>query len=555
MKTTFLSTKYFSILICLFLTSEVFSEKTFEDQMNLWARSEFENPLGGIKETPTTTAAPQSVRLSLKDAIMYVLQNNVNVKNAVYDLAKADTPFLQNQSKYVWILNSQASILETRLPFNFNNFFSGTKIQNNRYSVGVDKRFKTGTNIDIDLSYTRFDSNALENQTTTPAQFSFLGIPPLYTGNLGLTLSQELYKYSFGKNEDNLQKILQLNVSLKEKQLVNVLSNLVASILVQYWSLSIQRGAIATFEELLKNTKEIRDLTIRKQSLGLSDAFEINQWNASIYRITNQLENAKQDKIVAERDLSRILGVDVNSSIESVTDLEEKMPSRFSLQKDIAFANQNRIDLLSTKNLIEIGKYSLENAQMEERPSVTAKVTYNTLSQSLLSSQAAFAYMEPRNWIGPNAQQVFAELRVTYPLGDPGIQGGIRDAKLNLESLNAEETRLKLEIKDSLTTLYQTLKANEESLQDAQKARNELKKYYQGLLSRFKQGSYNANDLKRALDSLVQSELSVVQAKINLNINIIRYDIAMNGLFAKYNIDVYQILNTALTKGKENMLQ
>src|SRR5690606_12251081 len=145
--------------------------------------------------------------------------------------------------------------------------------------------------------------------------FSILAVPPLYTGGLSFTLSQELLKYSFGQSEENTRKILRNQTKLKRDEMINVLTQLVVSVLIDYWSLSIYDSQVTTYENLLKNTREIRSLTVRKRGLGLSENFVVNQWNAVLSQTESILEKAKIERLEKERDLVRILNVDTNSSI------------------------------------------------------------------------------------------------------------------------------------------------------------------------------------------------------------------------------------------------
>ena len=85
------------------------------------------------------------LRLSLKDAVKRVIETNATVQNAKFEILKADTPIYKNESKFKWILIAEATKSETKLPFNFNNFFSGTKLQTDKLSAGVEKQFSTGT--------------------------------------------------------------------------------------------------------------------------------------------------------------------------------------------------------------------------------------------------------------------------------------------------------------------------------------------------------------------------------------------------------------------------
>lgn len=84
------------------------------------------------------------LRLTLKDAVKRVIDTNATVQNAKFEILKADTPIYKNESKFKWILVAEAVKSETKLPFNLNNFFSGTKLQTDKLSAGIENNFLQG---------------------------------------------------------------------------------------------------------------------------------------------------------------------------------------------------------------------------------------------------------------------------------------------------------------------------------------------------------------------------------------------------------------------------
>jgi len=234
--------------------------------------------------------------LSLKDVVKYSLENSREVLKARLELAKADTDLMKFEGKYTYRALAGADIQQNRFPFNQNNIFSGTRTQTNNYNAGIEKLFITGTYFKLDVKSTRFDSNAFENQFRTPAGFGALGIPPLYTDTLSLTLAQDLLRNSFGYQERNTEKILKNLTENRREQAEEQIASQVVSSLVDYWNFTVKENSYETFEQLLKNTKTVRDLTIRKQTLGLSESFETNQWNALLAQVEGQMAQAAAER-------------------------------------------------------------------------------------------------------------------------------------------------------------------------------------------------------------------------------------------------------------------
>lgn len=320
-------------------------------------------------------------------------------------------------------------------------------------------------------------------------------------------------------------------------------------ILVDYWSLSIVDSRIATYEKVSKNTEEIRRLTLRKTGLGLSEGFEVNQWNQAYLKTQSLLEKAKVDRIEAERNLIRILNVDTASSIEGVTDLSETLPTGINLKNDKEYALSHRTDYLILKREREIAKLALKTALAEDDPSLLATVSYSSIGQNFLSPQENFIARQ-RGVTSFLYPQINAELKMSYPLWDLGIKAGIRDAETNLKVNELKIQNLEQEIEQEIEIRHEALIASHALLKDLLKTKRETEIFYNGLMERFKQGRYTAVNVKNALDSLANTELAVTQAKINFNINLVRYELAKNSLFEKYGLDLYSILEEVEKRAK-----
>ncbi|TGL37329.1 TolC family protein [Leptospira perdikensis] len=492
---------------------------------------------------------PKKLRLSISQAIEQVIENNTIVQNAKLEIVKADSPEWKNESKYTWKALASIQSSKQLFPSNRNNIFAGTIRSQDKISAGIEKQFRTGTYFKTEISTIRYDVNAFEDPSAQSGFGSLLAAPPMYTGAVSATLSQELLKYGFGKNEEDKEKLLKNQTLLVRENYINILTQLVVKILVDYWSLSIVDSRIATYEKVSKNTEEIRRLTLRKTGLGLSEGFEVNQWNQAYLRTQSLLEKAKVDRIEAERNLVRILNVDTGSSIEGITDLSETLPTGINLKADKEYALSRRTDYLILKREREIAKLALSTALAEDDPSLLATFSYSSIGQNFISPQDNFIARQ-RGITSFNHPQILAELKMSYPLWDLGIKAGIRDAETNLKVNEMKIQNLEQEISQEIDNRHEALESSHALLKDLLKTRKETEIFYNGLMERFRQGRYTAVNVKNALDSLANVELAVTQAKINFNINLVRYELAKNSLFEKYGLDLYSILEEVEKRAK-----
>lgn len=512
------------------------SENGNEDLANSSVETSGYNESKLRSSSPSPTSIGKTTKLKLDEAINRALENNPNILRKKLDLAKADTDEQKNQGRYAWRAVADASIDQQKLPFNQNNLFSGTKQQTNTYNAGIEKLFSTGTYFKVNVNTKRFDSNAFEDQFRTPAGFGGLGIGPLYTSSINLTIAQDLLKNAFGYKERKTEQILENNTLILKDQLEQELSQLIVESLVDYWDYSVKDNSVETYEQLLENTKNIRNLTIRKRSLGLSEGFEVNQWNALYAQAESQLQKAIVDRDEAQRKLVRTLALDPNTKFNEVTPLVDTLPSKVNYDSDLAYAYKHRADFRNMARKKENSELGLKIAKSDALPTLKVSGTLGYQGQNLISTGENFS--DKNNGITSQKFPVRqGAVDFSYPLNDKGVEAGIRDAEITKRQALLEESDLVKAVADDVKTRIDLLKSSYKIYENARVTEEESKKYYNGVVRSFQQGRFNAVAVKNALDSLVQDQLSLIRAKVDYNINLHRYYVAKNSLFEEYKID------------------
>jgi len=502
---------------------------------------------GDIANKPSITndQTVKETNLKLDEAINRALENNPNILRKKLDLAKADTNQQKNQGKYAWRAVADASIDQQKLPFNQNNIFSGTKQQTNTYNAGIEKLFSTGTYFKVNVNTKRFDSNAFEDQFRTPSGFGALGIGPLYTSSVSVTIAQDLLKNAFGYKERKTEQILENNTLILQDQLEQELSQLIVESLVDYWDYSVKDNSVETYEQLLENTKNIRNLTIRKRSLGLSEGFEVNQWNALYAQAESQLQKAVVDRDEAQRKLIRTLALDSNTKFNEITPLVETLPSKLNYDSDLAYAYKHRADFRNMARKKENSELALKIANSDALPTLKVSGSIGYQGQNLVSSKENFS--DKGNGISSYKYPIRqGSVDFSYPLNDKGVEAGIRDAEIQKRQALLEESDLVKAVADDIKTRIDLLKSSYKIYENAKVTEGESKKYYNGVVRSFQQGRFNAVAVKNALDSLVQDQLSLIRAKVDYNINLHRYYVAKNSLFDEYKIDKEKLVPSNL---------
>ena len=478
-------------------------------------------------------------RLTMEETIHLVLENNTMARVQRLEILKSDTELLKDESKYAPILGmgyQGSEKKDKQLP---STAFSGTKTNIDRYYANISKLFSSGTYFQVEVSDTRYDSNAGESLTAQMSSSfaSSLAQPPLHTGALTVALRQELLKNTFGYNQRRMNEVARNNSLIKRQEVTYQLSQLVVQAMIDYWLLAIAEENMKTSQVLLDNSKNIRNITIRKQGIGLAEAFEINQWDAIVANSESRKSSAILDRDSKKRNLLRTLNLAPSTEISGETELIETIPKDIDLQKDIKVALETRPEYKNLKLQKENAEKIHELAKNNLLPSVSVAGKYSSRGYG---RHANTAYNEVPDRVYPESS---VEFKVEYPLGDEGAKADSRNAEIVLRQISIQENEMRRRIEDDVRESMDRISSSHLALVKSKEALTHTENFYKGLLMRYTQGRFTAETVKNALDALVQARLGYMQAKINFNISLVRYDLARNKIFEKNHVDMDKVLD------------
>lgn len=475
--------------------------------------------------------------LSLEEAVKLVLKENVELKRQQLEVLKADTQLLKDESKYAPVLGLKYQGVEQTSKPTGSAIFQGTKLYNDTIAASISKLFASGTYFQVEISKNRFDSNAGEGPQYQGTILAQLADPPLHTGALKLVLRQELVKNAFGYSQRRLNQIARNASAMQRAQLVYSLSQLIVKTMIDYWSLAIAEENLDTAQVLLRNTRNIRTITYRKQRLGLAEPFEVNQWNALVAGAESRVAQATLERDVARRNILRTMNLDPELEITGATELLDKIPDNVDPEKDLDLAYNTRPDIKNLKLQKEIARMQLELTENARLPSVTIGGSL-THSDKARNPDASFHDVPSGKY-----HEYAVEFKVEYPLWDKGLKADERNARVSIRQLTIQERELHRKIRDEIREGQERLKVGFENLKRAEQTEAQTRAFYYGLLRRYRQGRFTAVAVKNALDALAQTRQALMQAKINFNISVVRYDLTRNAIFRNFNIDIDDTLS------------
>ncbi len=475
-------------------------------------------------------------KLTLEEVIRLVVNQSNTVKLQKLELIKSDTELKKEESKYAPIIGFKFQSYERidkQLP---QSIFQGTKINQDTYTLSIEKLFESGTFFRVEGSDTRFDSNSGESSLALTNPFlQQLRQPPLHTGTIKILFQQDLLKNAFGYSQKRLEEIARKKSLIQKEQLEFQLTGLIVKTIIDYWNLSIADLEVRSARGLLNNINTIRNITNQKLQFGLAEPFELNQWNALYNQAEIALNFAELNKETQTKELLRTLNLDSTLEITGSTELEKELPKDIDLESDIEFALKTRSDYKAILHTYEIARMTKELASNNLLPTVRIGGQYATRDFGRYTSSAW-----DKIYTGKYPEKAI-EFSVQYPIWDEGAKVDLRNAEITLQQIEIQKTEMERKIKDEIEIGYKQIQTAYNSLQKSLNAYNQTYNFYVGIINGYRKGRFNATAVKNALDALIQAEKGYNQSLINYNIVLVRYDLLRNKIFDKFKISTEKV--------------
>lgn len=186
-----------------------------------------------------------------------------------------------------------------------------------RFSVSVDKRFSTGTQVGLETNL---------NRSTTNSSFALLN--PDFSTRLGFSVRQPLLS-GFGEAV-NLAPVARARIGIRRSRLQvrREVLDLIAQVEIAYWNLAAARQRQDLFLSNLELAKSLLEENIARERVGLATRLDVLQAEASLAARSEEVILAQQAADNAEDALKSVLGIladgpDLPIAVES---LPENLP-------------------------------------------------------------------------------------------------------------------------------------------------------------------------------------------------------------------------------------
>jgi outer membrane protein TolC len=485
--------------------------------------------------------------LSLEQAIDIVIKQNLTLQSAKYDIAMSDTAYEKAQKKYATNLNLEGGYMQQESPPTKTSAMIGTKQWQYDAGISLSKIFSTGTTISAGVKEVFSDGNDKQingqyvytNPSTGNLAYrtytQYAADPAYHKPVFFASIQQEILKNAFGVSDRRQNKMLENQTEIQRTALINMLSGLVVNTLVDYWNITIQKSAMETAQAALESNTRVRGIIMRNAGYGLSEQYELNQYNSLVASSQANLEAAKQRYREAVRKLLRTIDMPQETEVSGVTDLIDDLPA-IDPEASLKTGFAKRVDYKNAILTLDNAKTDLALQENNALPSLTLSLGVTTQGQDTNINEAfnQAATAEYPAWQ--------ARAKMSYPLDDSDIKASVRNAYMKQKQAELSLKSLKLEIRDDILNRMEQVSSQHQMLVNSRTAGKEADLYYRNVLKRFEQGKVTSVTMKLATDAMVQSRYQALNSLVQYNVSLLLFDLSKNEVFDRYHINVEKYL-------------
>lgn len=383
--------------------------------------------------------------------------------------------------------------------------FGVTESKMTQYSLGLNKKFSTGTIVGL-------SANAYEFQNpgaTLPPGYS---LPPgLYlekygTGSLGLDISQSLWRDFFG-NATRLRWERENNVAASQKgQLDLQKRQLLIGAETAYWNFVYEQEELKLRQASLERAKKIEAWTSRRVNDGISDRADLLQTQALVAQRQLQLLATQNDLLTAQKAVRDYLEL---ADAEATPELKGDISARRSLSQVVGGARGKIVQLDAYVAALDAKAKAATAMETKDsyRPDLVLHGSYNTNSYQPDLPNAV------NHWGDASKPTATVGVNFTY-LFDTDAKSSAQSAA-DKDALSAKLTseRKMLESESAWSELNRTYGELSRQIESAQRISDLQTSRAKAQVDKFNKGRSVTTDVVNAEQDAAEAELSLTKLK------------------------------------------
>jgi outer membrane protein len=415
-----------------------------------------------------TVKAQEVKSLTLKDAIIYALENKADAKKAKLEVENSEYQIQEVRSRALPQISANGSL--TYNPILQTNVIDGSAFGAPGTTIQASFGQKWTSGAGVSLSQTIFDQS-------------------VFTGLRAAKTTREFY---------------QINNQLTEEQVIERVAN-------NYYSVYVQRERLILLDSNYVNTSKVRDIVKGQFDNGLAKKIDLDRIIVKMSNIDTERQQIKNQIELQENALKFYMGMPIETQIVIPQTEFEVTPEALTEAPNTA----NRTEYLILKKQEELLEFKKTAIKAEYYPTLSLVAGYNYIGQGpevpLFAKPANGVYWSDYSAIGLN-------LKVPIFTGF-GTRSRVRQADISIRTLQEDikdtQLSLDLEYKNAKTQIANniiTIGNQKENMRLAGDIlKNTKNNYLQGLAS---------------LTDLLDAENASLEAQNNYTRAVLAYKIA-----------------------------
>jgi len=439
--------------------------------------------------------------ISIKDVRLIAISNNLDIKLAQLDSKIKGTELSYKEAVFDTILNGEIGYTNDQRKSA--SALSGTKSLTNEYNAGIDKKLRSGTDVEIDFTNKR---------EWTDSQY--VSTNPYHDAQIEVSLTQPVAKNFFGLIDRGNIEIVKWEI--KNAELDSYIKIEDAMVLAEkaYWELVLAQEEFKIKKEMLKKAIRLFNQHRRKLKIGLVETGDVLASEANMYVRGSGLLMASNELKTAEELLKLRLNMKNEARLSPLDSLKGPAFDADFLESLIA-AFENRRDYKTKKNVIEARNIKLKMKSNSRFPEIDLKATFATNGIDTRYGRAIEGVYEDSN------PKYYVGIEFTYPLENSAANSEFEKATLEKTKAIVNLQKTEREIISDVDEGFRKLSVDKVNLSKMERVENLQKGKLSQEEKRFRYGRSNSDTLIRYQEDLLNASLMTKRSYLDYRISIL----------------------------------
>ena len=472
------------------------------------------------------TAAPQTRRLTIEEAVKLALENNLGIQIARYDPQRDDYSIAQ--AKAAWVPSFQNTFQKDSQASPNNSFLAGgiggkTTNASVSNSTGVNQLLpKGGGNYSVSWDASRLSTNS-----------TFTTFSPQLRSGLSFSVQQPLVR-----NFDIDSMRQQVMVSLKNREISDValrqtIATTMRTVRNAYWnlayataSLGVQRQSLELAQESLRNTRS-------RVEIGTTPPIDIVEAESEVATREEAVIVAEAQIKTSEDNLRALIFDPASPGFWTMTIEAIDLPSFQAITIDpdaaVRSALERRTDLQRTAKSLEIDDVQIKFLRNQTKPDVSAQFDYGLSGLGGLQLVRDVGPFGPGSGlvVGQNGRSFAAtvgdlfanrypawtaSLNVTYPLGTSPAEAELARTRIEYSQTQTQLKSQRLQVSTQVREAARQVQTNQKRVETTRAARSFAERRLEAEQRKFQAGTSTSFIVFQAQRDLAQSRNNELRA-------------------------------------------